>query len=71
MLSVLQMRLILSISDTKRLCCGEDIAKRALQYFQTLPRASDRLEQWIEQLMEKVHTKTLLFDKYFQTLIIF
>lgn len=44
----------MSIDDTKQLCCGEDIALRVVQYFQSLPHTNDRVEQWIEQLVEKV-----------------
>ncbi|VDO27339.1 unnamed protein product [Onchocerca flexuosa] len=54
-LPLIKVRLILSIDDTKRLCCGEDIALRVVQYFQSLPHTSDRIEQWIEQLVEKTH----------------
>lgn len=53
-LKTLQVRLILSTDDTKRLCWGEDIALRVVQYFQSLSHTNDRIEQWIEQLVEKV-----------------
>uniref|UniRef100_A0A915Q2E5 BTB domain-containing protein n=1 Tax=Setaria digitata TaxID=48799 RepID=A0A915Q2E5_9BILA len=54
-LPLIKVRLILSSDNTKLLCCGEDIALRAVQYFQSLPHANDRIEQWIEQLVEKTH----------------
>ncbi|EFO17675.1 hypothetical protein LOAG_10824, partial [Loa loa] len=54
-LPLIKVRLILSTEDTKQLWCGEDIALRVVQYFQFLPHANDRVEQWIEQLVEKTH----------------
>ncbi|CAG9536915.1 unnamed protein product [Cercopithifilaria johnstoni] len=54
-LPLIKVRLILNTDDTKRFCCGEDIALRVVQYFQSLPHANDRVEQWIEQLVEKTH----------------
>ncbi|MCP9263143.1 BTB/POZ domain protein [Dirofilaria immitis] len=54
-LPLIKVRLILSNDDTKRFCCGEDIALRVVQYFQSLPHINDRVEQWIEQLVEKTH----------------
>nr|CDP96046.1 BMA-TAG-147, isoform d [Brugia malayi] len=54
-LPLIKVRLILSSDDIKKLCCGEDIALRVVQYFQSLPHINDRIEQWIEQLVEKTH----------------
>ncbi|KAL3989587.1 Kelch motif family protein [Acanthocheilonema viteae] len=54
-LPLIKVHLILNTDDTKRPCCGEDIALRVVQYFQSLPYANDRIEQWIEQLLEKTH----------------
>ncbi|VDK62487.1 unnamed protein product [Onchocerca ochengi] len=54
-LPLIKVRLILSTDDTKRLCWGEDIALRVVQYFQSLSHTNDRVEQWIEQLVEKTH----------------
>ncbi|VDM95034.1 unnamed protein product [Thelazia callipaeda] len=54
-LPLIKVRLILSIRDTEQLCCGEDIALRALQYFQSLPHVTERTEQWIELLIGKTH----------------
>ncbi|VDK59419.1 unnamed protein product [Gongylonema pulchrum] len=54
LLPCIKLRLILGVNDARRPCCDEDIANRALQYFQTLPHSFERIEQWIEQLAEKV-----------------
>ncbi|VDM10693.1 unnamed protein product [Wuchereria bancrofti] len=54
-LPLIKVRLILNSDDIKQLCCGEDIALRVVQYFQSLPHTNDRVEQWIEQLVEKTH----------------
>ncbi|VDN38623.1 unnamed protein product [Gongylonema pulchrum] len=61
-----QLRLILGVNDARRPCCDEDIANRALQYFQTLPHSFERIEQWIEQLAEKTHMLYVGADEMLQ-----
>lgn len=49
------VRLILEADGVKGLCYGDELAQRALLYFQGLPHSAERIDQWIEQLAEKTH----------------